>query len=127
MGWNLKAKVVTTGAIAVLGTAAATGTAQASDVTLYLYNYKGLMMAYATSYGANGAVKVCDVLDDGVGATLLYLRVDTNGTPGKVYVGNGPGLCKSSTNLESNPVAVFTICPGTSTTDCDPWKWTNRS
>lgn len=127
MGWNLRAKAVTTGAIAVLGVAAATGTAQARDVTLNLFNNKGQMMGYAMSYGANGAAKVCDVLDDGVGATLLYLRVDTNGTPGRVYVGNGPGLCRTSTNLESNPIATFTICPGNSTIDCDPWKWTNRS
>lgn len=133
---SYKARTLAVGAVAVLATAAATGSAHAAGaprspayhaeatgiyfLTTYgdngaakvsAYNALDTEMSYATSYGAHGAVKVCDVLPDGYGASVQYERVHSTG-PATVWDENGAGAdsCVSSSDIESNPVLRYRAC-----------------
>jgi hypothetical protein len=123
---NRKAKLLAVGAAAVLGTVAATGTAHADTATASSYNTHGVLLSYATSYGDNGAVKVCDTLTDGYGASVEYVRVVTSGSA-TVWNEDDDGGCVSSSNIVSNPVHAFRECVDIPGPDlCTDWVYTGR-
>lgn len=121
---SFKAKALVTGATAAFGIVAMAGTAHAVDKTVYLSTNTGVIMASATSYGANGAVQVCDLRADGYGAYVEYNRVVSTGSA-IVRIGDHVDTCASSSNIESNPVARFRIC--LNSTNCGLWAYTGRS
>jgi hypothetical protein len=122
-----KAKMLAVGAAALFGTVAATGTAHADDVEIVRLNSSGVQMSHAESYGDNGAVKVCDDLADGYGASVQYVRVVSSG-PATVWAESGAPDCNSSSNIVSNPVAAFRLCQDVPGDDiCGAWRSTGRS
>lgn len=133
-----KVRALFVGAAALLATVVATGTASASDWHWYGLEYSdggvGIALADgselasdAVSYGANGAVKVCDERGDGYGASVVYERVNSTG-PATVWAEGGAVDCESSSNIESNPVYRFKLCRDVPGDDiCSEWWYTGRS
>lgn len=70
--------------------------------------YVSKIRAEAYSYGANGAVKVCDSLADGYSVAVRYLRV-TGNTQMLRYTGGSPN-CAETSDIQSNPIAQFEAC-----------------
>lgn len=114
-------KALVIGAAALLATVAATGTGNASTgdnwavgtgpqeaVIMYGY-YNGVQVNHARTYGAHGAIEVCDDSGDGYGASVEYMRVNTSG-PATVWEEDGVNHCASSSNIESNPIEWFRVC-----------------
>jgi hypothetical protein len=120
---HLRTKVALTAGTALLGAVALAGTAHAADVSATAV-YGGYDSATATSYGANGAVRVCDVHADGYAAATHYVRV--NGSSGRLAVG-GNGKCAETTDIRSNPIAYFNACVTVSGSDyCTAYISTGR-
>lgn len=99
-------RALTAGA-ALLGALALSGPAHAADVTSYVSS-RGQVAARAVSYGANGAVRVCDVQADGYGVAVRYYR--RFGDPQTLSDFKGKGTCSETTDIQSNPIAIFTAC-----------------
>ncbi|QIY76550.1 hypothetical protein HEP84_54770 [Streptomyces sp. RLB1-33] len=99
-------RALTAGA-ALLGALALSGPAHAADVTSYVSS-RGQVAARAVSYGANGAVRVCDVQADGYGVAVRYYR--RFGDPQTLSDFKGNGTCSETTDIQSNPIAIFTAC-----------------
>ncbi|MFF1838028.1 hypothetical protein ACFVXE_28045 [Streptomyces sp. NPDC058231] len=62
----------------------------------------------AVSYGANGAVRVCDVHADGYGVAVRYYR--RAGNLQTLSNSKGNGTCSETTDIPSNPIALFEAC-----------------
>jgi hypothetical protein len=99
-------RAVTAGA-ALLGALALSGPAQAANRTSVVA-YGASIRAEATSYGANGAVKVCDSHADGYGVAVHYYR--KVGGPQRLSDLRGNGLCSETSDIQSNPIILFTAC-----------------
>lgn len=98
-------RVLTAGA-ALLGALALSGPAQAADRTS-IVAYGASTRARAVSYGANGAVRVCDVdVADGYGVAVRYYRKVGN----LQTLSNFRGTCSETTDIQSNPIVLFTAC-----------------
>ncbi|MGY6019736.1 hypothetical protein [Streptomyces spinosirectus] len=101
-------RALTVGA-ALLGALALSGPAQAADRTSVVA-YGAHIRAEARSYGANGAVKVCDRYADGYGVAVQYHR--KVGGPQRLadFKGTGRTRCSVTTDIQSNPIILFTAC-----------------
>ncbi|MFB8137932.1 hypothetical protein [Streptomyces mirabilis] len=98
-------RALTAGA-ALLGALALSGPAQAADRTS-IVAYGASTRARAVSYGANGAVRVCDVdAADGYGVAVRYYRKVGN----LQTLSNFRGTCSETTDIQSNPIVLFTAC-----------------
>jgi hypothetical protein len=60
------------------------------------------------SYGANGAVRICDVHADGYGVAVHYYRKIGNLQTLSNFKGNN--TCSETTDIQSNPIVLFTAC-----------------
>lgn len=101
------ARALTAGA-AVLGALALSGPAQAADVS-NVVRYGSHDRAQAQSYGANGAVKVCDTYADGYGVAVRYYR-RTGNLQWLYNTGKGNGQCSETIDIQSNPISLFSAC-----------------
>ncbi|WP_037910815.1 hypothetical protein [Actinacidiphila yeochonensis] len=110
-------------AAALLGTLALSGTAQAATATATVY-VNGYESAQALSYGANGAVRVCDTHADGYGVRAYYYRA--SGSEAILYDSNGSGSCTETTDVQSNPIVEIKACVVASSLLCSPWVPTGR-
>ncbi|MGW1533674.1 hypothetical protein [Streptomyces aureus] len=99
-------RALTAGA-ALLGALVLSAPAQAADRTSIVV-YGADMRAKAVSFGANGAVRVCDTDSDGYGVAVRYYR--KVGDPQTLYDSRGNGLCTETTDIRSNPIVLFTAC-----------------
>ncbi|MFI6562342.1 hypothetical protein [Streptomyces sp. NPDC050534] len=101
-------RALTAGA-ALLGALALSGPAQAANRTSVVA-YGAHIRANAVSYGANGAVKICDAYPaDGYGVAVRYYR--KVGGPQRLTDLNGKTTpCNVTSNIESNPIILFTAC-----------------
>ncbi|MFI6660016.1 hypothetical protein ACIBL8_31285 [Streptomyces sp. NPDC050523] len=119
-------RALTAGA-ALLGALALSGPAQAANRTSVVA-YGAHIRANAVSYGANGAVKVCDAYADGYGVAVQYYR--KVGGPQRLSDFKGPGSdnCSVTSNIVSNPVILFTACVIIDNVDycASPWQDTGR-
>ncbi|WP_158727444.1 hypothetical protein [Streptomyces sp. NRRL S-31] len=104
---HFKAKAALITGAALFGSLSFAGSAVAIDGSVTAV-YKGGPAAEALSYGANGAVKVCDIRADGYAVATEYQRA--NGTWGRLENHNGNGTCKSTSNIESNPIIWYNAC-----------------
>ncbi|WP_328557930.1 hypothetical protein [Streptomyces sp. NBC_00358] len=106
-------RALTAGA-ALLGALALSGPAHAADRTSIVADrtsivaYGAHTRAQAVSYGANGAVRVCDVYPDGYGVAVRYYR--RVGDRQTLYDSKGNGQCTETTDIQSNPIVLFTAC-----------------
>lgn len=122
----LKTKVALTTGVALSGALALSGTAHASDEQVIRYE-GGRQVAMATSYGANGALAVCDWAADGRAGAAKYIR--RNGAAGTQRTTNGVNTCTETSDIPSNPIAAFELCTsanGTMNCDDSGWVSTNR-
>jgi hypothetical protein len=101
------ARTLTAGA-AVLGALALSGPAQAADRT-NVVAYGSSIRAEALSYGANGAVRICDTDADGYGVAVRYYR-RTGNLQWLYNTGKGNGQCSETTDIQSNPISLFSAC-----------------
>jgi hypothetical protein len=117
-------RALTTGA-ALLGALALSGPAQAADRTS-IVAYGAYTRAKALSYGANGAVRVCDVFPDGYGVAVRYYR--RVGDPQTLSDFKGKGTCSETTDIPSNPIILFTACVVIDSVDycASPYQDTGR-
>ncbi|MEV6018304.1 MULTISPECIES: hypothetical protein [unclassified Streptomyces] len=99
-------RALTAGA-ALLGALVLSAPAQAADRTS-IVAYGAHTRAEAVSYGANGAVRVCDSYGDGYGVAVRYYR--KVGDPQTLYDSRGKGLCTETPDIQSNPIVLFTAC-----------------
>jgi hypothetical protein len=99
-------RALTAGA-AVLGALALSGPAQAADRTSVV-SVSGSIAAQAVSYGANGAVRICDVHADGYGVAVRYYRRVGDRQTLSDFKGNG--TCSETGDIQSNPIILFTAC-----------------
>ncbi|MGW3496490.1 hypothetical protein [Streptomyces sp. NPDC001020] len=120
--FKAKAALITTGAL--LGSLSLAGSAQAKDVDVFFAYKNGFVSAEAFSYGANGAVRVCDTYADGYAVATQYVRA--NGTSGRLANHNGMGTCISTSNIESNPIVAFNACVVDSGDHCSYLRYTGR-
>ncbi|MFF2515938.1 hypothetical protein [Streptomyces sp. NPDC058086] len=97
-------RALTAGA-ALLGALALSGPAQAADRTS-IVAYGAHTRARAVSYGANGAVRVCDAYPDHYGVAVRYYRRVGN----LQTLSNFNGSCSETTDIQSNPIILFTAC-----------------
>jgi hypothetical protein len=120
---HLKAKAVLITSAAFFGSLSLAGSALAEDVYVTAV-YNGVASAQAASYGANGAVRVCDTRADGYAVATQYIRA--NGASGHLANHNGNGTCTSTSNIESNPITYFKACVVNSGDHCTSYYWTGR-
>ncbi|MFE2521098.1 hypothetical protein [Streptomyces mirabilis] len=115
-------RVLTAGA-ALLGALALSGPAQAADRTS-IVAYGASTRAKAVSYGANGAVRICDVHADGYGVAVRYYRKVGN----LQTLSNFNGTCSETTDIQSNPIILFTACVVIDSVDycASPYQDTGR-
>jgi hypothetical protein len=99
-------RALTAGA-ALLGALALSGPAHAADRTS-IVAYGAYTRAQAVSYGANGAVRVCDVYADGYAVAVRYYR--RVGDRQTLTDSKGNGKCSETTDIQSNPIILFTAC-----------------
>ncbi|MET7725472.1 hypothetical protein [Streptomyces mirabilis] len=116
-------RALTVGA-ALLGALALSGPAHAADRTS-LVAYGAHTRAKAVSYGANGAVRICDVdAADGYGVAVRYYRKVGNLQTLTAY----NGKCSVTTDIQSNPIILFTACVVIDSVDycASPYQDTGR-
>ncbi|MEU1448842.1 hypothetical protein [Streptomyces mirabilis] len=116
-------RALTAGA-ALLGALALSGPAHAADRTS-LVAYGAHTRAKAVSYGANGAVRVCDLYyPDGYGVAVRYYRKVGNLQTLTAY----NGTCSVTTDIQSNPIILFTACVVIDSVDycASPYQDTGR-
>jgi hypothetical protein len=116
-------RALTAGA-ALLGALALSGPALAADRTS-IVAYGAHTRAKAVSYGANGAVRVCDVYpSDGYGVAVRYYRRVGN----LQTLSNFKGKCSETTDIQSNPIILFTACVVIDSVDycASPYQDTGR-
>jgi hypothetical protein len=70
--------------------------------------YGAHIRAQAVSYGANGAVRVCDVYPDGYGVAVRYHR--RFGDRQTLTNSRGNSNCTETTDIKSNPIVLFAAC-----------------
>lgn len=70
--------------------------------------YASKIRAEAYSYGANGAVKVCDSFADGYSVAVRYFRV--TGSTQMLRNTKGSPNCVETSDIQSNPIAAFEAC-----------------
>lgn len=99
-------RALTAGA-ALLGALALSGPAQAADVTSSVV-YGSHSRGQAVSYGANGAVRICDVYADGYGVAVHYYR--KVGNLQRLSDTQGNGTCSETSDIPSNPITLFKAC-----------------
>lgn len=98
-------RALTAGA-ALLSALALSGPAHAANRTS-IVAYGASTRAQAVSYGANGAVRICDVdVADGYGVAVRYYRKVGN----RQTLSNFRGTCSETTDIQSNPIVLFTAC-----------------
>ncbi|MFI0967495.1 hypothetical protein ACH4S8_39840 [Streptomyces sp. NPDC021080] len=102
-----KTSCALTAGAALLGALVLSVPAQAADRTS-IVAYGAHTRAKAVSYGANGAVRVCDTYPDGYGVAVRYYR--KVGDPQTLYDSRGNGLCTETADIQSNPIVLFTAC-----------------
>ncbi|MFJ7969025.1 hypothetical protein [Streptomyces sp. NPDC096324] len=114
-----------TAVAALLGALALSGPAQAADRTSVVA-YGAHIRANALSYGANGAVRVCDAYPDGYGVAVRYYR--KVGSLQTLYDSRGNGLCTETPDIQSNPIILFTACVVIDSVDycASPYQDTGR-
>ncbi|MET7729510.1 hypothetical protein [Streptomyces mirabilis] len=116
-------RALTAGA-ALLGALALSGPAHAADRTSVVA-YGAHIRARAVSYGANGAVRVCDAdAPDGYGVAVRYYRKVGN----LQTLSNFRGTCSETTDIQSNPIILFTACVVIDSVDycASPYQDTGR-
>ncbi|MFD7057354.1 hypothetical protein ACFWBS_56965 [Streptomyces mirabilis] len=116
-------RALTAGA-ALLGALALSGPAHAADRTSVVA-YGAHIRARAVSYGANGAVRVCDGdAADGYGVAVRYYRKVGN----LQTLSNFNGNCSVTTDIQSNPIILFTACVVIDSVDycASPYQDTGR-
>ncbi|WP_330259144.1 hypothetical protein OG586_17640 [Streptomyces murinus] len=107
----------------LLSTLSLSGTAQAADASVTL-THNGHSVAQALSYGANGAVRVCDLYPDGDGVRAYYSRV--SGGEQILYDAKGSGTCSETTDIPGNPIRKFKACVVDTVVVCTPYVYTGR-
>ncbi|MFJ2398980.1 MULTISPECIES: hypothetical protein [unclassified Streptomyces] len=110
---------------ALLGALALSGPAHAADRTSVVA-YGAYIRAQADSYGANGAVRVCDTYGDGYGVAVRYYR--RTGSRQTLSNSKGNGKCSETTDIQSNPIILFTACVVIDSVDycASPYQDTGR-
>ncbi|MET8137270.1 MULTISPECIES: hypothetical protein [unclassified Streptomyces] len=101
-------RALTAGA-ALLGALVFSGPANAADRTS-IVAYGAHTRAQAVSYGANGAVRVCDVYPDGYGVAVRYYRRVGDRQTLYDFKGKGEDKCSETTDIRSNPITLFAAC-----------------
>lgn len=107
MARHFKAKIALTAGAVLFGTLALSGTAQAANATSIVV-YGSYTRAQAVSYGANGAVRVCDTYPDGYGVAVRYYR--STGARQTLRDHDGNGTCTETADIQSNPIILFSAC-----------------
>jgi hypothetical protein len=105
MTGHRRAKVVLTTGTALLSALALSVPAQAADATSVVA-YGSHVRAKAISYGANGAVRICDEYADGYSVAVRYYRTTGN----LQWLRSIHGGCNETSDIPSNPIAVFEAC-----------------
>lgn len=107
MAGHLRAKIALTTGTALVSALALSAPAQAANATS-IVAYSSHIRAQALSYGANGAVRICDVYADGYSVAVRYYR--TVGNLQWLRNTKGNGTCSETSDIQSNPIAVFEAC-----------------
>lgn len=107
MAGHRRAKIALTTGTALLSALALAAPAQAADRTSVVA-YGSHIRAQADSYGANGAVRICDVYPDGYSVAVRYYR--KVGSLQWLRNSRGNGTCNETTDIQSNPIAIFEAC-----------------
>ena len=107
MAGNRRAKITLVTGTAVLSALAFTAPAHAADAYSQV-TYISKIRVEAYSYGANGAVKVCDRVADGYSVSVRYLRV--TGNIQTLRNTKGAPNCVETSDIQSNPIAQFQAC-----------------
>lgn len=103
----LKAKITLTAGVALLGAVAFSGPAHAAD-RVSIVTENGDLVAQARSYGANGAVQICDMYPDGNAVSVHYYR--KTGNLQTLRNSKGSPNCIETSDIQSNPITLFKAC-----------------
>ncbi|MEU6851542.1 hypothetical protein ABZ901_16650 [Actinacidiphila alni] len=109
MAGHRGAKIALAGGAALVSALAFSAPAQAADVS-NIVSYASHTRAQAVSYGANGAVRICDTYADGYGVAVRYYRTTGNLQWLRNNNGAGSSHCVETSDIPSNPIAVFSAC-----------------
>jgi hypothetical protein len=107
MARHRRAKITLATGTAVLSALAFASPAHAANAYSQV-TYVSKIRAEAYSYGANGAVKVCDSLADGYSVAVRYFRV--TGNTQMLRNTKGSPNCVETSDIQSNPIAAFEAC-----------------
>lgn len=118
MARHLKAKSALTAGAALLGALVLSGPAHAAD-RVSIVTDNGDLVAQARSYGANGAVQICDMYPDGYAVSVHYYR--RTGNLQTLKNSKGSPNCIETTDIQSNPITLFKACVVINSVDiCNP-------
>lgn len=110
-------RTLTVGA-ALLGALALSGPAHAAD-RVSIVTVNGDLVSQARSYGANGAVQICDMYPDGNAVSVHYYR--KTGNLQTLKNSKGSPNCIQTTDIQSNPITLFKACVVINSVDiCNP-------
>lgn len=107
MAGHRKAKITLATGTALLSALAFAAPAHAANAYSQV-TYGSHIRAEASSYGANGAVKICDSYPDGYSVAVRYLRV-TGNIQTLRYIDGSPD-CAETSDIQSNPIYAFQAC-----------------
>ena len=107
MTGHRRAKITLATGTALLSALAFAAPAHAADAYSQV-TYVSKIRAEAYSYGANGAVKVCDRVADGYSVAVRYFRV--TGNIQMLRNTKGSPNCVETSDIQSNPIAAFEAC-----------------
>jgi hypothetical protein len=122
MAGHRGAKIALTTGTALLSALAISAPAHAADGTS-IVAYGAYVRAQADSYGANGAVRICDVHADGYSVAVRYYRKVGNLQWLRNTKGNG--TCSETSDIQSNPIAAFEACLRIEGVDYCNTTWTD--
>jgi hypothetical protein len=125
MAGHHRTKITLTAGTAVLSALAFAAPAHAANAYSQV-TYVSKIRAEAYSYGANGAVKVCDRDADGYSVAVRYFRVTGNTQILRNTLGNTQ--CAETSDIQSNPIQAFEACVRIESVDyCNTtWSTTGR-